>query len=189
MEPQLGLYVRLGEMLGLEYPTIGIRVRLSSVVVWMVFPRLDPGSTVFVDPDKPCTERKPVKGGVFRWLDKAYLPLCCHGMRYKRLANKSKGICAFALFSHGVYRTNEIVARFFLFLELQERVGSGEWVDMMILYCRRAAAEDREFVRRISMLRGEMINVREKRVDFVQELESVSGVIATVKTAEFLHET
>ncbi|GJZ15534.1 hypothetical protein Tco_0551211 [Tanacetum coccineum] len=27
----------------------------------MVFPRLDPGLTVLVDPDKPCTERKPVK--------------------------------------------------------------------------------------------------------------------------------
>ncbi|GJT75035.1 zinc finger, CCHC-type containing protein [Tanacetum coccineum] len=67
MEPQLGLYAILGEMLGLGYPTIGIRARLGPVVVWMVFPRLDPGSTVLVDPGKPCTERKPVKGGVFRW--------------------------------------------------------------------------------------------------------------------------
>ncbi|GJY25134.1 hypothetical protein Tco_0399860 [Tanacetum coccineum] len=76
------------------------------------------------------------------------------------------------------------------FAELQERIGSGEWVDMMTLYCRRAAAEDREFVTRISMLRMEMINAREERVDFVQEeLESVPGMIATVKTTEFLHET
>ncbi|GJR89434.1 retrovirus-related pol polyprotein from transposon TNT 1-94 [Tanacetum coccineum] len=60
MEPQLGLYVRLGEMLGLGSPIIGIRARLGLVVVWMVFPRLDPGSTVLVDPGKPCTERKPV---------------------------------------------------------------------------------------------------------------------------------
>ncbi|GJW16226.1 lysine histidine transporter-like 8 protein [Tanacetum coccineum] len=43
MEPQLGLYVRLGEILGLRFPTIGIRARLGPVVVWMVFPRLDPG--------------------------------------------------------------------------------------------------------------------------------------------------
>ncbi|GJR95716.1 hypothetical protein Tco_0267890 [Tanacetum coccineum] len=35
----------------------------------MVFPRLDPGSTVLVDPGKPCTERKPVKGGMFRCED------------------------------------------------------------------------------------------------------------------------
>ncbi|GJW90064.1 hypothetical protein Tco_0167617, partial [Tanacetum coccineum] len=43
MEPQLGLYVRLGEILGLRFPTIGIRARLGPVVVWMVFPWLDPG--------------------------------------------------------------------------------------------------------------------------------------------------
>ncbi|GJZ61093.1 hypothetical protein Tco_0617230 [Tanacetum coccineum] len=61
MEPQLGLYVRVDEMLGLGSPTSGIRARLGPVVVWMVFPRLDPGSTVLVDPGKPCTERKPVK--------------------------------------------------------------------------------------------------------------------------------
>ncbi|GJR74386.1 hypothetical protein Tco_0086751 [Tanacetum coccineum] len=61
IEPQLGLYVRLGEMLGLGSPTIGIRARLGPVVVWMVFPRLDPGLTVLVDPGKPCTERKLVK--------------------------------------------------------------------------------------------------------------------------------
>ncbi|GJV65547.1 urease accessory protein D [Tanacetum coccineum] len=61
MEPQLDLYVKLGEMLGLGYPTIGIRARLGPVVLWMVFSRLNPGSTVLVDPDKPCTERKPVK--------------------------------------------------------------------------------------------------------------------------------
>ncbi|GKE77488.1 hypothetical protein Tco_1543608, partial [Tanacetum coccineum] len=69
MEPQLGLYVRLGEILGLRFPTIGIRARLGPMVVWMVFPRLDPGSTVLVDPGKPCTKRKSVKGGVFRWFD------------------------------------------------------------------------------------------------------------------------
>nr|GEW12315.1 hypothetical protein [Tanacetum cinerariifolium] len=61
MKPQLDLYVRLGEMLGLGSLTSGMRVRLGPVMVWMVFPRLDPGSTVLVDPDKPCTERKPVK--------------------------------------------------------------------------------------------------------------------------------
>ncbi|GJV67962.1 putative reverse transcriptase domain-containing protein [Tanacetum coccineum] len=61
MEPQLGLYAILGEMLGLGYPTIGIKARLGPMVVWMVFPRLDPCSTVLVVPGKPCTERKPVK--------------------------------------------------------------------------------------------------------------------------------
>ncbi|GJT91555.1 RNA-directed DNA polymerase, eukaryota, reverse transcriptase zinc-binding domain protein [Tanacetum coccineum] len=61
MEPQLGLYVRLGEMLGLGYPTIGIRARLGPVVVWMVFPRLDPGSTVLVDPGKTLYRKEAGK--------------------------------------------------------------------------------------------------------------------------------
>nr|GEU89827.1 leucine-rich repeat protein [Tanacetum cinerariifolium] len=42
--------------------TSGIRAGLDPVVVLMVFPRLDPSSTVLVDPSKPCTERKSVKG-------------------------------------------------------------------------------------------------------------------------------
>ncbi|GJX23562.1 hypothetical protein Tco_0228007 [Tanacetum coccineum] len=61
MEPQLGLYVKLGEMLGQGYPTIGIRARLGPVVVWMVFPRLDPGSTVLVDPDKTLYRKEAGK--------------------------------------------------------------------------------------------------------------------------------
>ncbi|GKB38935.1 hypothetical protein Tco_0883877 [Tanacetum coccineum] len=39
--------------------------QVGPVVAWMVFPRLDPGPTVLVDPGKPSIERKPVKGGVF----------------------------------------------------------------------------------------------------------------------------
>nr|GEZ73170.1 zinc finger, CCHC-type [Tanacetum cinerariifolium] len=42
-----------------------LKATIGPMVVWMVFPRLDPGSTVLVDPGKPCTERKPVKGEVF----------------------------------------------------------------------------------------------------------------------------
>ncbi|GKA23247.1 hypothetical protein Tco_0709209 [Tanacetum coccineum] len=61
MEPQLGLYVRLGEILGLRFPTIGIRARLGPVVVWMVFPRLDPGSTVLVDPGKTLYRKEAGK--------------------------------------------------------------------------------------------------------------------------------
>ncbi|GJY73375.1 hypothetical protein Tco_0477806 [Tanacetum coccineum] len=61
MEPQLGLYVRLGEILGLRFPTIGIRARLGLVVVWMVFPRLDPGSTILVDPGKTLYQKEAGK--------------------------------------------------------------------------------------------------------------------------------
>nr|GEZ66246.1 zinc finger, CCHC-type [Tanacetum cinerariifolium] len=39
-----------------------LKATVGPVVVWMVFPRLDPGSMVLMDPGKPCTERKPVKG-------------------------------------------------------------------------------------------------------------------------------
>ncbi|GJX45191.1 hypothetical protein Tco_0261867 [Tanacetum coccineum] len=52
--------------------TSGIRARLGPVVARMVFPRLDPDSTVLVDLGKPCSERNPVKGEVFRWLKFAW---------------------------------------------------------------------------------------------------------------------
>ncbi|GJU12640.1 hypothetical protein Tco_1135036 [Tanacetum coccineum] len=64
MEPQLGLYVRLGEMLGVRLSQLVPELRLDPVVVWMVFPRLDLGSTVLVDLGKPYTEKNPIKGGV-----------------------------------------------------------------------------------------------------------------------------
>ncbi|GKD52053.1 hypothetical protein Tco_1281029 [Tanacetum coccineum] len=50
-------------------------------------------------------------------------------------------------------------------------------------------AEDREFGIRVNRLRGEMIVVYEDKVSFVEELETLSGVIATAKTAVFLKET
>ncbi|GJU49047.1 hypothetical protein Tco_1218602, partial [Tanacetum coccineum] len=60
-----------------------------------------------------------------------------------------------------------------------------EWADMMVLYCRRSATEDHEF----ATLLWEMTVAREDMVDFVQELEIVSGVIVPVKTTEFLNKT
>ncbi|GKE85403.1 hypothetical protein Tco_1559145 [Tanacetum coccineum] len=42
-------------------PTIGIRARLGPVVVWMVFPWLDPGSTVLVDPGKTLYRKEAGK--------------------------------------------------------------------------------------------------------------------------------
>ncbi|GKA01015.1 hypothetical protein Tco_0673680 [Tanacetum coccineum] len=68
-------------------------------------------------------------------------------------------------------------------------VGSQKWLDMMVFYCRRSADEDREFARQMNRLRGEMICACEERVAFVQDLESLSGVIATTKTTDFLNET
>ncbi|GKE16215.1 hypothetical protein Tco_1423792, partial [Tanacetum coccineum] len=57
--------------------------------------------------------------------------------------------------------------------KLQEDVGTSDWLDMFIFYCRRSAAYDREFSRRINMLRGELNVVCDERVYFVEELETV----------------
>ncbi|GJR34364.1 hypothetical protein Tco_1210048 [Tanacetum coccineum] len=53
----------------------------------------------------------------------------------------------------------------------------------------RSATDDREFVSRIKGLLQEMVVTYDDRVDFIREMEVVSGVVTTVKTAEFLNET
>nr|GEX86857.1 hypothetical protein [Tanacetum cinerariifolium] len=40
--------------------------------------------------------------------------------------------------------------------KLQDDAGSSYWSDMFIFYCRRSAAEDYKFARRINILRGEL---------------------------------
>ncbi|GKF15591.1 hypothetical protein Tco_0057053, partial [Tanacetum coccineum] len=70
---------------------------------------------------------------------------------------------------------------------LKERVGDWEWAYLMALYCRNAAEEDSEFVRRMGVLLEEMEAAYNERVD-IKELEAVPGVDATVKTAEFLND-
>ncbi|GKC93216.1 hypothetical protein Tco_1158658 [Tanacetum coccineum] len=72
--------------------------------------------------------------------------------------------------------------------ELKEIFGTTDWVDMMVQYCRRAAAEDREFGRRINLLREQVMAVFEDRRDFVEEIETVRKVIAPQKTAQMLSE-
>nr|GEW91658.1 hypothetical protein [Tanacetum cinerariifolium] len=71
---------------------------------------------------------------------------------------------------------------------LQERVGGWEWADMMALYCKNAAKEDSKFARRMGMLLHEMVAAYDDRVDFIRELEVVSGIAVTVKIAEFLND-
>ncbi|GKB27266.1 hypothetical protein Tco_0866667, partial [Tanacetum coccineum] len=72
--------------------------------------------------------------------------------------------------------------------KLQEDTGSSDWSDMFIFYCRRYAAEDHEFARRINTLRGELTVACQERVYFVQELETVKRIIAPVKMVELLNE-
>ncbi|GKE33551.1 hypothetical protein Tco_1452873 [Tanacetum coccineum] len=56
---------------------------------------------------------------------------------------------------------------------------------MMVVYCRNAAKEDREFATRVNRIRGDMIVACEERVSFVAELETLSDVTTAVKTAFF----
>ncbi|GJW44669.1 hypothetical protein Tco_0073468 [Tanacetum coccineum] len=59
---------------------------------------------------------------------------------------------------------------------------------MMALYYRNSVKEDNEFARRIGVLLQEMEAAYDEMLDFIQELEAVSGVVAAVKTAEFLND-
>nr|GFD31383.1 hypothetical protein [Tanacetum cinerariifolium] len=59
---------------------------------------------------------------------------------------------------------------------------------MMALYCKNAAKEDSKFARRMGMLLHEMVAAYDDRVDFIRELEVVSGIAVTVKIAEFLND-
>nr|GEW18536.1 hypothetical protein [Tanacetum cinerariifolium] len=71
---------------------------------------------------------------------------------------------------------------------INERVGAWEWVDMMVFYYQNSAGEDREFFRRINVLLRGMVVAYDDRVYFIWELESVSGVVAAVKRAEYLND-
>ncbi|GJZ41362.1 hypothetical protein Tco_0588248 [Tanacetum coccineum] len=73
--------------------------------------------------------------------------------------------------------------------ELEMAAGSREWLNMMVLYCRKSASEDREVALHFNRLRGDRIVSFEDRMAFVHELESVMGVSVVAKTAVFLKET
>ncbi|GJU88766.1 hypothetical protein Tco_1301189 [Tanacetum coccineum] len=77
-------------------------------------------------------------------------------------------------------------------VELEMAVGSQNWLGMMVVYCRNAAKEDREFATRVNRMRGDMIVACEDRVSFVAELETLSDVTAagfTPRHEEFDHDT
>nr|GEZ70277.1 hypothetical protein [Tanacetum cinerariifolium] len=72
--------------------------------------------------------------------------------------------------------------------ELKEIFGTSDWVDMMVRYCQRAAAENHEFGRKNNLLREQVIVVFEERREFVEEIETVHKVITPQKTAQILNE-
>ncbi|GKC61470.1 hypothetical protein Tco_1089068 [Tanacetum coccineum] len=72
--------------------------------------------------------------------------------------------------------------------ELKMAVGSPKWLDMMVLYCRKVASEDREVALRFNRLHRDMIVGFVDRMAFVHELKSVEGVFIAAKTAMFFRE-
>nr|GEU59942.1 hypothetical protein [Tanacetum cinerariifolium] len=75
-----------------------------------------------------------------------------------------------------------------MFAELEEAVGARNWLDMVVLYCRKFTSKHREFAIRMNRLVGEMDEVCQDKIAFVRELESVAGVTVTAKTAVFFKE-
>ncbi|GJZ95869.1 hypothetical protein Tco_0668203 [Tanacetum coccineum] len=72
--------------------------------------------------------------------------------------------------------------------KLEMVVGARNWLDMMVLYCRKFADEHRDVAIRLNRLVGEMNEACQDRIAFVREIKSVAGVTVTVKTAMFLKE-
>ncbi|GJW04793.1 hypothetical protein Tco_1563649 [Tanacetum coccineum] len=71
---------------------------------------------------------------------------------------------------------------------LRDALGRWEWVDMMVLFCKRSTAEEAKFSRKISKLRQEMVVAYDDKVDFIRELEVVPNIDDAVKTTRFLKE-
>ncbi|GJX48311.1 hypothetical protein Tco_0273501 [Tanacetum coccineum] len=72
--------------------------------------------------------------------------------------------------------------------ELEMKVGSRKWLDMMLLYCQNSATEDRELALRFNRMRGDRVVAFEDMMAFIHELQSVTGVSVTAKTAVFFNE-
>ncbi|GKD30080.1 hypothetical protein Tco_1240858 [Tanacetum coccineum] len=72
--------------------------------------------------------------------------------------------------------------------KLERAVGERNWLDIMIVYFDDYASGQRDFARRLNWLVGEMNEVCEGRVTFVQELQNVAGETMPVKVVVFLEE-
>ncbi|GJV79047.1 hypothetical protein Tco_1519416 [Tanacetum coccineum] len=73
--------------------------------------------------------------------------------------------------------------------ELRQATNSGEWEPMMILYYRRAIAEDYILGREINRICGELAVVVREMDHFIEELDVLAGRRVLDKTVEFLKET
>ncbi|GKB03820.1 hypothetical protein Tco_0831963 [Tanacetum coccineum] len=73
--------------------------------------------------------------------------------------------------------------------ELQRTANSLKWEPMMILYCRRAIAEDYRLAREITKIYGQLAAVIEEKDHFIQEWDVLVGRRVLEKTAKFMKET
>nr|GEX15239.1 hypothetical protein [Tanacetum cinerariifolium] len=72
--------------------------------------------------------------------------------------------------------------------KLEMAVSARNWLDMLVLCCRKFVSEHREFAIRMNRFVGEMNEACQDRIAFVRELESVVGVTVTTNTVVFLKE-
>ncbi|GJX30770.1 hypothetical protein Tco_0240625 [Tanacetum coccineum] len=76
-----------------------------------------------------------------------------------------------------------------LITELRYKADSFEWNDVLVFFCREVADEDRNITTKLNSLREEMLVIREKRRNLMDELRSIRGIVVGGKAAEFVSET
>nr|GEZ40076.1 hypothetical protein [Tanacetum cinerariifolium] len=64
-----------------------------------------------------------------------------------------------------------------------------DWTNVLSYFYRNDMAEDIRFTTKINMMRGEMADVCEKRINLSNEMRSLRGIIAPEKAVEFLKDT
>nr|GEV67414.1 hypothetical protein [Tanacetum cinerariifolium] len=116
---------------------------------------------------------------------------------------KSYGMCSGILFCEKACSLEVVYEKYFVFVriisvkkkgvyplitELQYNADSSKWGDVLF-FCREAADEDKKIATKLNRLREEMMVIREKRMNLVEELRSVSGIVVIEKAAEFVSKT
>nr|GEX00389.1 hypothetical protein [Tanacetum cinerariifolium] len=95
------------------------------------------------------------------------------------------------LYFLGIWGCSVALCVFFwypLITKLQYNADSSKWGDVLF-FCREATDEDKKIATKLNRLREEMMVIREKRGNLVEELRSVRGIVVIEKAAEFVSET
>ncbi|GKB83789.1 hypothetical protein Tco_0950684 [Tanacetum coccineum] len=88
-----------------------------------------------------------------------------------------------------VLRARSVIGKHPLIIELRYKADSSEWSDVLVFFCREVADEDIKIATKLNRLREEMLVIREKRSNLVDELRSIRGIVVVGKAAEFVSET